>query len=443
MKISAKQSTLAVVFLAASLASAQTQEPFRSEVKEVRVPVVVSDGHGHRISGLRASDFQVFEDGRPEQIVSFRVERLPPVLPHDVAPAISPGVPSAIPSTSAEASGVPQRTYLIIVDTLHMAFGNFGQAQKALGKFFEAEPVGDAQYVLVTIGREARVLQDSTRDPSAILAALRAKSFSKVFLDSEASNLAILTEQFASLMKTYCDHCACASTGTTTDTVFCPGIKPKVPLFLTSFSERALYLNLRFLRQLAEVTRTTAKIPTSRTIIFLSDGFNRFPGRELNAVLSGFGPLDRSFQFGMNSQDLQPELEAVLKIATRDDVKFYTIDSRGLYTQASVAGAGFSASSSMGDRVPQAVVTQSMSAARENTNSLAQLARESGGMFFENSNDILKGIRQAVADGREYYVLSYVGTNKAADGKYRRILVTVKGGKLRAQAKEGYWAAEN
>ena len=59
----------------------------------------------------------------------------------------------------------------------------------------------------------------------------------------------------------------------------------------------------------------------------------------------------------MNSQDLQRELEAVLKIATRDDVKFYMIDSRGLYTQASVAGAG--------DRLPRAVVTQSMSAARE------------------------------------------------------------------------------
>jgi hypothetical protein len=47
----------------------------------------------------------------------------------------------------------------------------------------------------------------------------------------------------------------------------------------------------------------------------------------------------------------------VLKIATPNDVKFYMIDSRGLYTQASVAGAG--------DRLPQAVVTQSMSAARE------------------------------------------------------------------------------
>jgi VWFA-related protein len=443
VEIAAKNLMRGLVFLAVSFASAQTQEPFRSEVKEVRVPVVVTDGHGHRISDLKVTDFQVFEDGSPEQIVSFRVERQPAALSRDLAPAISPNAPSGTPPTSAQASGVPQRTYLIIVDSLHMAFGNFGQAVKALSKFFETEPAGDAQYVLMTIGREVRVLQDSTRDPAVILAALRAKSFSKVFLDSETNNRTIATEQFVSLMKTYCDACACASAGTTTDSVYCPGIKPRVPLFLTSFSERTLYLNVRFLRQLAEMTRTVARIPTSRTIIFLSDGFNRFPGRELNAVLSGFGPLDRSFQFGTNSQDLQPEIEAVLKIATHDDVKFYTIDSRGVYTQAAAPGTGFEASSGIGARLPEAVISQSMSAARENTDSLAQLARESGGMFFENNNDLLKSIRQAVADGREYYVLSYVAANKAADGKYRRILVTVKGGKLRSQAKEGYWAAQN
>ena len=56
-----------------------------------------------------------------------------------------------------------------------MAFGDFGKAQKALSKFFESEPVGDAQYVLVTIGREA--------------------NFSRVFLDSEASNLSMLVNR--------------------------------------------------------------------------------------------------------------------------------------------------------------------------------------------------------------------------------------------------------
>jgi VWFA-related protein len=209
--------------------------------------------------------------------------------------------------------------------------------------------------------------------------------------------------------------------------------------------ERAFYLNQRFLRQLEGITQTTARLPTSRTILLLSDGFNRFPGRELYGVVSGYGPLDRSFQFTSNSRDLQSQLEAVLKVATANDVKSYTIDPRGLYTQASGPGTGFAASTSMvaGSGAPNAVVTQVTSAARESTDALSQLARETGGLFFENSNDLVKEIRQAVEDGREYYVVSYVATNKATDGKYRRILVTVRGGKWRVQAKPGYWAAGN
>jgi VWFA-related protein len=425
------------IALALIALSVEGQEPFRSEVKEVRVPVIVTDSHGRRIYGLKESDFQVFEDGTPERIVSFRAEKSPE--------ASLPGDPVAAASTPTGAADVPLRTYLIIVDTLHTSFANFAQAQKALGKFFKTEPPGDAQYVLVTIRREVRVMQDSTRDPAAILATLRAKSFSKVFLESDASNLANATEQFVALMKTYCNNCACSSSGTTTDSVMCLGVKQKVPLFLTGFSERSLILNLRFLRQLAEVTRATARIPTSRTIIFLSDGFNRFPGRELQGVLMGFGPLDRSFQFATTSRDLQPELDAVLKVATHDDVKFYTIDSRGIQTQASIAGAGFAASTGMdaSSGVPMGVLTQLGSAARENTDALALLAHETGGVFFENSNDLVKGIRQAVTDGRESYVLSYVATNKAADGKYRRIVVTMKEQRWKVHAKPGYWAAVN
>ena len=83
-----------------------------------------------------------------------------------------------------------------------------------------------------------------------------------------------------------------------------------------------------------------------------------------------------------------------------------------------------------------------MSAAREATDSLAQLARSTGGTFFENNNDLLKGIREAVDDGREYYVLSYIPDNAASDGTYRKIQVIVNGGKWQAHAKAGYWASE-
>jgi VWFA-related protein len=205
---------------------------------------------------------------------------------------------------------------------------------------------------------------------------------------------------------------------------------------------------------LAEIIRATASMPTSRTVIFISDGFNRFSGRELYNILMGYGPRDRSFQYP--SLDTQPELDIILKVATKSDVKFYTIDSRGLYTLASVPGSGFDASSSssiqtqMDSRtspnlragVPEAAVSLANSAARESTDALALLAHETGGLFFERSNDLMKGISQAVADGREYYVLAYVPENGIMDGTYRRILVTVRDRKWKVNAKAGYWRPE-
>ena len=81
--------------------------------------------------------------------------------------------------------------------------------------------------------------------------------------------------------------------------------------------------------------------------------------------------------------------------------------------------------------------------ARENSDVLASLAHETGGLFFENNNDLFKGIQQAFADGREYYVLAYVPENSLMDGTYRKIAVAVKNRKWRVSAKRGYWATGN
>ena len=72
--------------------------------------------------------------------------------------------------------------------------------------------------------------------------------------------------------------------------------------------------------------------------------------------------------------------------------------------------------------------------------SSAELARGTGGLFFENNNDLSKGIERAFADGREYYVLAYVPKNKSEDGTFRHIAVEVSNKKWHVNAKAGYWA---
>src|SRR5262249_17224875 len=146
-----------------------------------------------------------------------------------------------------------------------------------------------------------------------------------------------------SLMREYCTACRCVSSGNTSDLPRCPETKARVQAFLTSFTERTFILNQQFLKIISSVLNALASMPTSRTVIFLSNGFNRFPGREVSGILTGYGPKE---QFQYNPHDTQPDLDAVLKIATANNIKFYTIDSRGLYTASTAPGSGFDASSS-------------------------------------------------------------------------------------------------
>ena len=256
-------------------------------------------------------------------------------------------------------------------------------------------------------------------------------------------------------MRNYCSACLCESNGGNSQLTQCASFQSRVQAALLSYDERMYALNQNFLLTLKELVRATATMPTARTIIFISDGFNRFPGRDLYTVLRGFAPKDRIFED--HSRDTEPELQNVLKLATKYDVKFYSLDSRGVYNSqfnpgnTFDAGSSFSTATQMDSRNGPSEATAATESvdrgvatgARENADVLGQLAHETGGLFFENSNDLAKGISRALADTREYYLLAYVSKNDTFDGKYRRITVEVSDPKkFRVNAKAGYWATE-
>ena len=427
----------------------------KTTVREVLVPVVVTDPKGHHVTNLKRSDFTVFEDGVAEDIVAFSTttdSSSPDLSPAAASPAGSPSKPSQ-PVASASPSD-PVRTYLIVIDTLHSSPSSYTRVRDAILKVLRQEQGADSLYALMAMGRELRVIHDSTRDAAEIAASVRNSDFQKAFRDSEATKTAAAVQQFAALMRNYCSACLCESNGGNTQLTQCASFQSRVQAALLSFDERMYALNQNFLLTLKDLVRATATMPTARTIIFISDGFNRFPGRDLYTVLRGFAPKDRIFED--HSRDTEPELQNILKLATKYDVKFYSLDSRGVYNSqfnpgnTFDAGTSFSTATQMDSRNGPSEATAATESvdrgvatgARENADVLAQLAHETGGLFFENSNDLAKGISRAIADTREYYLLAYVSKNDTFDGKYRRITVEVNDTKkLRVNAKAGYWAA--
>lgn len=402
----------------------------QAKVRQVLVPVVVTDGSGRYIADLTAAGFSVYEDDVLQKIVAFSRAPVPG------SPAEESQGRVAAHSRTAQSNRPPARTYLICIDTLHSEFDNFARVRKALKDFFRKEETGDSQYALFALGRELHVITDSTRDPEVILTAISSKDLLKTIRDSEARNLANATEEFVGLVGAWCESCQCTSITMDMAGIGCPGLKGQVRAASMSFSQRTAGLNATFVAELTRLVSAMSTMPTKRTMVYLSDGFNRFAGQEFTNILQAFNVADPAMKF--NSQDLQPQLEKLLKLAVRDNVRFYTIDARGLYTYSSVPGSGEDASST---GVPSQVRHAMVQVAWQNSDAMAELAKQTGGAFFENSNDLLRGIRRAFADGREEYVLAYVPINATYDGKFRHITVKVKNKDAQVSAKAGYWAS--
>src|SRR5262245_38442872 len=107
--------------LVVSAARANEQPPvFGTDVSLVLVPVFAVDEHGRAVQGLRAEDFQIQEDGRRAQIVSFRY------------------VDTTSDDNEAEERGLAsaaRRRFLLLFDMSFTTVGGLSRARRSAGAF--------------------------------------------------------------------------------------------------------------------------------------------------------------------------------------------------------------------------------------------------------------------------------------------------------------------
>ena len=433
--------------LAGAIASAQQSDApvIRVDVRQVLVPVIVTDGKGHHVTGLKASDFHILEDDAAQEIAAFSTDTSQAAL--GAAPVARraerpPGSTAAAPESAGH-------TFVICIDALHSAFANSVRTREALTRLFEKEKPSEVQYVLLSLGRQLQVLQTATSNPAAILSRLHSPAVQPALGGSDAATLRSELNDLKNRMYDFCKGCNCTSPRD------CATQAQALKLSLDGQAEHWALLREQFLAQLKSVVEELAKLPAGRTLILVSDGFSLQPAREFYAVASAFLPKDERFKMA-GPTDLESRLQAVIQVAAERDVRIYSVDSRGL-AQGSLAAAGSMDASSPADRTAPSVIRHVPSANRggtllsdmdheaasaefQNGSGMEQLARATGGVYFHDSNDMLKQFRSALADGREYYLLAYIPKNRVQDGKFRKITVEVADKKLHVQAKFGYWA---
>ncbi|HEY2016571.1 MAG TPA: VWA domain-containing protein [Bryobacteraceae bacterium] len=430
---------------------APEQPVIRVDVRQVLVPVIVTDSKGHHVTGLKASDFRVLEDGVSQDIAAFSANTAP------TAGALLSATESASAGSAAQTPPATPKslphTFVICVDAMHSASANTARVREALAQFFQKEKATEAQYVLLSIGRQVQVLQTATSDPAAVFSRLHSPQVKASFGGGDAATFSSELNDLQNRMYDFCRRCAAC--GSRSNFRACDSEVQNLKVSVDGQAEHWSLLRDQFLAQLKGVVEELAKLPSGRTLILVSDGFSLQPTREFYAVVSAFLPEDPRFKLS-GPTDLESSLQSVIKVATEKNVRIYAIDSRGL-AQGSFANHGSMDASVPADRSAPSVIGRSSNTNRggtllsdldrhanavafQNDSGMEQLAQSTGGAFFHDSNDMLKQFRSVLADGREYYLLAYVPRNRAEDGKFRRITVEATDKKLHVRAKSGYWS---
>jgi VWFA-related protein len=413
------------------------------DVRQVLVPIVVTDAQGHHVTGLTQADFRIFEDGVEQKIAAFSVEHagLPPAEMTGKA-ADSPAIVRQTGSGSAK----PRRTYLILIDTLHTSLPHLSAAREALVKLFQQERSTDSQYVLIALGLSPEMILNVTPDSSAVLAALDNKKLQKIYLDGQMGGLKPEMDRFRrDLTET---RYACDLAGQ--DNVFkvkCAAGLNRATQQARAIAELDRTATVGFLREFRALLAQLARARDRRTVVLISDGFLVEPGREALALVNAFFPPASHCLVPMDvycPRDELPtanratdEFEPLLKLAASGNVTIDTIDARGLYGQQGFDASGSGTSVTVDGAVGR--VERTLAAAGGNT--LIEIAAATGGTAFRDSNNLLGGLQRAFADGRDYYTIAYVPDNANLDGRFRAITVQVSDRNAVVNAKRGYWAA--
>ncbi|PYR87846.1 MAG: hypothetical protein DMF84_30490 [Acidobacteria bacterium] len=146
----------------------------------------------------------------------------------------------------------------------------------------------------------------------------------------------------------------------------------------------------------------------------------------------------------------------VIDAANRANVSVYTMDAAGLRAEskqaeigaevnkAATAGINTGYANGGGGRPLTKGLEKNEDVLRQDPHSgLGELAQETGGVLFENTNNLRQGFERIENDLRNYYLLGYTPANDAYDGRFRTIDVKVKRPGVTVAARKGYFAVRD
>src|SRR5271165_2569263 len=394
----------------AEVSAKDTTPTFTSKVNLVPATVVVRDSKGNAIGTLTKEDFRVFDNGKPQVISKFSVEK--PASPVLVEKDADTELPESSTKPAGPAAVIANRFVAYVFDDLHLHFEDIVRARQAVASYVEKSlQPNERVAIYTTSGKNTLEFTGDIQKFKEALAKMQPNP-----LRGGLTKCPDITFFMADKIVNQNDPQALALA--TADYRQCTG-NPYITPQETMSAAQTAYADGE---QESRLTTTVLKDIIRR--------FSATPGQR-SMVLTSPGFIVAFF----NQQDLTD----VIDRAVRTNVVINSLDARGVWTPPQ-----FSAQTAPGVGGPPMVVAASgyyTAEANAQGEALGSLADGTGGRWFHDNNDLGEGYRR-LADAPEFiYVLGFVPSNLKIDGSYHKLkitLLTPNGGTV--QARRGYYA---
>lgn len=394
-----------------------TTPTLRTNTRLVTVDVVVTE-NGHTVPGLSKEAFRVLENGKEQETRNFDEHTY--VAGTSTASSASgtqknpsPALPIHVYSNAVAATGPPS---VLLLDALNTPVKDQQYLRKQMISYLKEIPAG-TRIAIFGLGTRLRMIQGFTSDISVLLAAMDSRK-------AGPNNSVLLQQQsdFATPMDDSDNLIALDVLDQFQGEIIAAQYDLRIDTTLDAMKQLGAFLG---------------GLPGRKNVIWLSGSFPL----SLQPDESASNPF-------ISQRDYSKQLQAISDSFTADRIAVYPVDVRGTLPPAMFDAAGSSLNSTAAPRrragrsaQPIATAaTQDFNQLDAEHSTMRQLAEETGGRAFYETNGLKEAIVRAMEDGANYYTLTYSPQNKDFNGKFRKIEVKLASGKYHLSYRRGYYA---
>jgi VWFA-related protein len=366
---------------------------FRVEVNYVEIDAIVTDGQGNFVRNLSKEDFEIVEEGKPQELSVLSLVDIP--VERTDAPLFSPAaIEPDVRSNVREFNG---RVFVLVLDDLQTHFARSVRVRAAAKLFIERYLGANDIAAIVQTGARKDGAQEFTGNRRLLLKAINNFAGQKI----RSATLDKLDDYYMQREVN-------------------PGAVPRD----LSDAERAFKARntLSTLRQVADYLAGVRG--RRKAVVYFSEGIDY----DINNTIQN-----------RYASELRDEMLMAIAAATRANVSFYGVDPRGL---SGLSDEGIEITSVPNDPTLGLGYSSLSDELRRSQDSLRTVSEETGGFAAVNRNDFREAFSRIIQDNSGYYLLGYYSSDARRDGRFRRVQVRVKRPGLTVRARKGYTASK-